>query len=59
VLSWHLLAKGHDYAFGRPSLTRAKLRRPEHQAGAQRLAGRHTGDGVSATQAEKQLERER
>jgi transposase len=59
VLSWHLLTKDQDYAFGRPSLTRAKLRRLELQAGAPRLARRHTGDRVSATQAEKELERER
>jgi hypothetical protein len=48
-----------DYAFGRPSLTRAKLRRLELQAGAPRLARRHTGQRVGATAAEKDLERER
>ena len=26
VLSWHMLTREEDYAFGRPSLTRRKLR---------------------------------
>jgi transposase len=34
ALSWHLLTKEEDYAFGRPSLTRRKLRRLELRAGA-------------------------
>ena len=29
VLFWHLLTKEQDYAFGRPSLTRKKLRQLE------------------------------
>jgi transposase len=36
VLFWHLLAKEEDYAFGRPTLTRRKLRQLELQAGAER-----------------------
>ena len=41
ALSWHLLTKEQDYAFGRPSLTRKKLRRLELHAGApRRKAGR-------------------
>ena len=59
VLCWHLLTKDQDYAFGRPSLTRAKLRRLELVAGGPRLARRHTGERVSATPGEKELERER
>jgi hypothetical protein len=54
-----LLTKDQDYAFGRSSLTRAKLRRLELQVGAPRFARRHTGERVSATQSEKELERER
>ena len=33
---WHLLTKQQDYAFGRPSLTRKKLRQLELAAGAAR-----------------------
>jgi hypothetical protein len=36
VLFWHLLTKDEDYAFGRPTLTRKKLRQLELQAGAER-----------------------
>ena len=33
VLCWHLITKGEDYAFGRPSLTEQKLRELELRAG--------------------------
>jgi transposase len=36
VLSWHLLTRGEDYAFQRPSLVRRKLRALERTAGAPR-----------------------
>jgi transposase len=39
VLFWHLLTKQQDYAFGRPSLTRKKLRQLELAAGAARGKG--------------------
>ena len=39
VLSWHLLTTGQDHAFGRPSLTKKKLRRLELAAGAPRGKG--------------------
>jgi hypothetical protein len=39
VLFWHLLASEQDYAFGRPTLTRKKLRRLELAAGAPRGKG--------------------
>jgi transposase len=39
VLFWHLLTKQEDYAFGRPSLTRKKLRQLELAAGAARGKG--------------------
>jgi transposase len=39
VLFWHLLTKQQDYAFGRPSLTRKKLRQLELTAGAARGKG--------------------
>jgi transposase len=40
ALFWHLLTRGEDYAYGRPSLTAAKLRRLELLAGAPRRQGR-------------------
>jgi len=40
VLFWHLLTREQDYAFGRPSLTRKKLRQLELRAGAERQPGR-------------------
>jgi transposase len=58
TIAWHLLTKGEDYAFGRPSLTRKKLRAAERKAGAPRLPNRHRGQRVSATTAERQAERE-
>ena len=36
VLAWHLLTRGEDYAFQRPSLVRRKLRALELAAGAPR-----------------------
>jgi transposase len=37
VLAWHLLTRGEDYAFQRPSLVRRKIRRLELAAGAPRV----------------------
>jgi hypothetical protein len=39
ALCWHLLTRGEDYAYARPSLTKAKLRRLELLAGAPRRQG--------------------
>jgi hypothetical protein len=36
VLAWHLLTRGEDYAFQRPSVVRRKIRRLELAAGAAR-----------------------
>jgi transposase len=33
TITWHMLSKGEDYSFARPSLTRSKLRRLERLAG--------------------------
>lgn len=57
VLSWHLLTRGQDYAFGRPSLVRSKLRAAERLAGAPPLPKRHQGQRVSATASERAAER--
>jgi transposase len=39
VLFWHLLTRGEDYAYGRPSLTQHKLRQIELLAGAEHRRG--------------------
>lgn len=56
VISWSMLSRGEDYAYGRPSLARGKLRRAELRAGAPRLATRHGGPRVRATAAEREAE---
>ena len=58
VLAWHLLSKGEDYAFGRPSLLRAKLRRAELATGAPPLPKRHGEPKVGVTASERAAERE-
>lgn len=47
VLFWHLLTSEQDYAFGRPSLTRHKLRRLELVAGDASHRGRRSGSVAS------------
>jgi hypothetical protein len=56
VLFWHLLTREQDYAFGRPSLTRHKLRRLELMAGDPPRRGRRSGSGAS--KREQRHERE-
>jgi transposase len=58
VLSWHLLTKEQDYAFGRPSLTRQKMRRLEVTAGAPHLPRNHDGAPVNPTAHQRAKERE-
>ena len=58
VLAWHLLTRGEDYAFQRPSLVRRKLRHIDLMAGAPRAKPGPNPDPVwkSATDAaEKRL----
>ena len=58
VLAWHLLTRGEDYAFQRPSLVRRKLRRLELAAGAARLRPGPNPDPVwntTSDDAEKRL----
>ncbi len=57
-LAWQLLTKGEDYAFARPSLLRAKLRRVQIDAGAPALPRRHGGQRISSSAAEREAERE-
>src|SRR5215208_4176772 len=47
VLFWHLLTREQDYAFGRPSLTRHKLRRLELMAGHPPRRGQRSGSQAS------------
>jgi transposase len=56
VLFWHLLTKEQDYAFGRPSLTRKKLRQLELAAGAARGKGERGVWGANKALREAELE---
>jgi transposase len=61
VLFWHLLTREQDYAFGRPAMTRNKIRRLELLAGAPPQKGRHgiAGNKSKATfEAERELSRQ-
>lgn len=58
VLAWHLLSRGEDYAFARPSLVRRKLRALELKAGAPRAKPGPKSDPIwntTADAAEKRL----
>jgi transposase len=59
VLFWHLLTRGEDYAFGRPSLTRKKLRALELRAGAERHPGRRDLPTKNSYSQRTHRERER
>ncbi len=57
VLFWHLLTRKEDYAFGRPTLTRRKLRQLELQAGAERRrSGGRPKAGVPSLKAQQRAE---
>jgi transposase len=56
VIAWHMLNRGEDYAFARPSLTREKLRRLELMLGAERRKGKRIG--VFATSEQHRLDKE-
>ena len=58
VLFWHLLTREEDYAFGRPSLTRRKLRALELKTEEGWRRGRYSGPRVHETKAEREQERE-
>jgi transposase len=58
VIAWHMLARGEDYAFARPSLVREKLRRAELLVGAERRQGRRNPVRVFATAEQHRLEKE-
>src|SRR6187551_796632 len=55
-LCWQLLSKEEDYAYVRPFLMRAKIRRAELDAGAPPRSKRHGGQAVSASAKERAAE---
>lgn len=61
VLFWHLLTREQDYAFGRPAMTRNKIRRLELLAGAPSQKGRKGiagGKSQAVFDAERELSRQ-
>jgi transposase len=61
VLFWHMLSSEQDYAFGRPAMTRNKIRQLELHAGAPSQKGRHGiagGKSKAVYEAERQLSRQ-
>jgi transposase len=60
LIAWHMLSRGEDYAFARPSLVREKLRRLELMLGATRQQGKRLSPaGRSfASVAGRRLEKE-
>jgi transposase len=54
VLCWHLIARGEDYAFERPSLTAKKIRALELRAGMPSRRGRK---GSAATYSLREVRR--
>ncbi|MGH9168713.1 MAG: IS110 family transposase, partial [Acidimicrobiia bacterium] len=58
VLCWHLLTRGENYAFARPSLVREKVRRLELLTGAQRRIGHRNPVRVFATPEQRRREQE-
>src|SRR5437773_2932028 len=58
VIAWHMLSRGEDYAFARPSLVREKLRRLELMTGAERRKGKRNPVRVFATREQHRLDKE-
>jgi len=58
VIAWHMLSRGEDYAFARPSLTREKIRKLELLTGAERRKGKRNPVRIFATPAQHRLEKE-
>jgi transposase len=56
VLFWHMLTRGEDDSFGRPSLTAEKLRRAELAAGAPTTRGKRSGGRVYASSEQHRRE---
>jgi transposase len=58
VVFWHLLTREEDYAFGRPTLTRRKLRALELKVDKGWRRGKHSGPRVHETKKDRARERE-
>ncbi len=58
VIAWHMLMRGEDYAFARPSLVREKLRRAELLVGVERRQGKRNPVRVFATAEQHRLEKQ-
>jgi hypothetical protein len=58
VIAWHMLSRGEDYAFARPSLVREKIRKLELATGAERRRGKRNPVRVFATREQHQLDKE-
>jgi transposase len=58
VLFWHLLTREEDYAFGRPALTRRKLRALELKVDRGWRRGKHSGPRVNESRKDRQRERD-
>ncbi len=58
VLAWHMLSRGEDYAYQRPSLVRRKLRRLELKTGAPRAKRTAGATPIWGRPAQDDLERE-
>src|SRR5205809_286112 len=56
VIAWHMLSRGEDYAFARPSLTREKIRKLELATRAERQQGKRLG--VWVTKEQHRLDKE-
>jgi transposase len=57
VLAWHLLSRGEDYAYQRPSVVRRKLRRLELKTGAPRAKRQAGAVPLWGSRAQDDLER--
>jgi transposase len=61
VLFWHMLTREENYAFGRPAMTRNKVRQLELRAGAPSQKGHHGiagGKSKAVFDAERELSRQ-
>jgi transposase len=58
VLAWHLLTRGEDYAYQRPSVVRRKLRRLELKTGAPRAKRQAGAAPLWGSRVQDDLERE-
>lgn len=58
VIAWHMLSRGEDYAFTRPSLVREKIRKLELLTGAERRKGKRNPVRIFATPEQHRLDKQ-